>query len=552
MRLPPGFVLDSQPQQVSLPPGFVLDGAEPEPSIAEQAKGRIAANEAAMPGLETSFSQEFGQTPLGGLLYGAAKGVGNTVYNLGKLAHKLPGMDVIAPDTAGAFSGPNEITEALTPEGTWQGAGYMGEQVAEMFVPGAAQAGKLGFASKLLQRAGTLGKMGLEGANAAAVTAAQGGDAGLAGVVGAVAPGVTKVASAAAPMVANTVLGTASKFFKTGANAGKGIAGEGIVAATARGLVEKISAAEDRVGQQIAARLSKSPSAQQPIDVTDAVLSPVMDAITAFRAKGDAAGVQRIKALFDGVDDALRNAGGSIATVTPAQAHSVRKLLDKALKPGGGHGATSTVDAVADDVATTIRRNLSAAITKAVPEIAPLNRQYANLAAARAAAWNKVNNSNAVPRALQFLGRSGAAAALGYQVGGSEGAKVGTLAGMAGGSVLGGTMMTAGLAAAGGPTATKVAPKLFASMVSQSTRDLADEANEATGGDKTLSQQYMLQKRPVYVDEAGNMLDVPAGIVTATLNGDPTSENSPLARWAEGMAKQGKIRPGGQLIFVDR
>lgn len=103
---------------------------------------------------------------------GAAKGLGSTVYGLGKLASKIPGVSQLsqalgADESYANFEQPKP--EILEPKGVAQHVGFMGEQVAEAMVP-AVKAGQL------VKAASMPVKMAAGGAVAAGTQAGQGGE----------------------------------------------------------------------------------------------------------------------------------------------------------------------------------------------------------------------------------------------------------------------------------------------------------------------------------------------------------------------------------------
>lgn len=114
---------------------------------------------------------------------GAAKGAGNTLFGLGKLAHDvIPGVgaigDAIQP---GAF---NQRPQELVPSNTAQKVGYVGQQVAEFVLPTGAPA-RAARAAEVV-KAGTL--TGVQGGGAQ--------DMGTAAVLTAVLPGAATMAKA--------------------------------------------------------------------------------------------------------------------------------------------------------------------------------------------------------------------------------------------------------------------------------------------------------------------------------------------------------------------
>ena len=122
---------------------------------------------------------------------GAAKGLGSTIYGLGRLFNE---NTPIGSMTGGYPAKPDE----LTPEGTAQNVGYGAEQIGEFFVPGAAT-GNLARAANL----GWKGRAALEAASAGSVAAAQtGGNAratATAAALGASGPLTARLGEVAAP-----------------------------------------------------------------------------------------------------------------------------------------------------------------------------------------------------------------------------------------------------------------------------------------------------------------------------------------------------------------
>lgn len=106
----------------------------------------------------------------GDLVTGAAKGLGQTVSNLGEAIHMIPGVsravDALygAPVSQASFQ---EADRVLAPTNTAQAIGKGAEQIAEFFVPGGAVA-------RAAKGAGMAGRAALEGAVGGGVAAAQG------------------------------------------------------------------------------------------------------------------------------------------------------------------------------------------------------------------------------------------------------------------------------------------------------------------------------------------------------------------------------------------
>lgn len=344
------------------------------------------------------------------------------------------------------------------------------------------------------------------------------------------------------------MLGARSALFRTGADAGAAIADEGILAGTSGGLVKKIRAAKADVGMKLRTLFANSPKANMTtVDIGQAVYGPIDEAITALKVEKNTAAISKLEDLFDGISDTIAANGGSLQAVTPKVAHDIRVFIDQTMK----HGGADAIAASTKEVKKTIRRNISEIITAAVPESIPLNRRYSNLSAAEDAAWDKLNGSHGLAGALKLGGRIVGGGSLGYALGGSEGGRVGTGASFAAGTPLVGTAGAVGLSALGGKSGAALS-KIVTAMVSQATRDLHDEALQEAQGDETVATQLMHGREAVYVAPDGTETRVPSGIVKATLNGDPSSENTPLAKWMTEMQKQKKIKPGGNLLFMER
>lgn len=128
----------------------------------------------------------------GDLVTGAAKGLGQSVTNLGRLPHMVPGVTKAVdwlygkPGVSDAAFG--EADRALQPQGMAQAIGHGVEQIGEFFVPSGA-------VSRAAKGMGMVGRAGLETAAGSGVALAQGAslpEAGLAGALNA-APGALPI-----------------------------------------------------------------------------------------------------------------------------------------------------------------------------------------------------------------------------------------------------------------------------------------------------------------------------------------------------------------------
>lgn len=157
---------------------------------------------------------------------GVLKGAANTAVNLGRMVHKIPGVDAVLgeiPDDAASALG-------LDPTNGAQRAGQFVEQAAEFMLPAAGAeklaataAGKIApmvaRSPKLIQAMARLAPRAVaQGATSGAVTIGQGGDAATGAVIGAAGPVVGAAAvkagqgvgALAAPMVRTAIKPTVS------------------------------------------------------------------------------------------------------------------------------------------------------------------------------------------------------------------------------------------------------------------------------------------------------------------------------------------------------
>jgi hypothetical protein len=92
----------------------------------------------------------------------------------------------------------------------------------------------------------------------------------------------------------------------------------------------------------------------------------------------------------------------------------------------------------------------------------------------------------------------------------------------------------------------------------QAARDAASLDNAVAavlkdgGGNPDVARQGLSAKRAVYQQQDGTQVPVPNALYNAFVNGDWTAATSPVMRWLEGMRKSGKIKSGGQLVFIER
>lgn len=360
------------------------------------------------PSVSVAPESDFGN-PMAGLrnvgnaYVGAAKGVGSTVYNLGKMASQVP-IPALAGKTPAdvaqflgadpelaAFEGPKP--EGLTPQGTAQEVGFGAEQIGEFFIPGAAQAGKLGAVANLAQKAGTVGKMATEGATAAGVAAAQGGDPLAAGAVGAVVPGASAVASKVGPAIMNTKIGARAKQFRRGADPGEGIVDEGLVAGTTGGMWERVQTARKEVGAQIGSVLSTTQKAtQHPINIQPFVDGLIDDAVRSLQTAGKPEAAAAVEKIRTGMYEEFAKRGSSPSATNAKELWEVSQQIKDAISYGGD----SAIEAGAEVIRKKIRSSIGDVISSTIPAIKPLNKRFANLAEAQSALKAKMDASHGI------------------------------------------------------------------------------------------------------------------------------------------------------------
>lgn len=132
--------------------------------------------------------------PMTDLAAGAVKGVGQTVTNLARFAHQVPGVSTAVERLSGLEPGSSAAAferadELLEPTSTAQRVGKGAEQVAEVLVPGRAiTATGQRLAAAVAPGFRTAARGATEAASAAGIAAAQGGDPTTAAALGAVTP----------------------------------------------------------------------------------------------------------------------------------------------------------------------------------------------------------------------------------------------------------------------------------------------------------------------------------------------------------------------------
>lgn len=325
------------------------------------------------------------------LSIGALKGVGNTVFGLGKIVHDYTPVgrisDAIYPN---AFEHPernltdvvldrqrtNPIIDALQPSNTTQRVGYTGEQIGEFFVP-MSKVAKLGTAGQMA-RSGlqTLAQSGsptdaavsagltavLPGASAAAkgVKALRGSaEKSAAQALGATKEWAKSEASKLAPeMIERGVKGTREAMLEAAKAQTQTIntaIGEVIKDAAARGtIVEGKVARESIKAAQQALMIPSANGKAIPIEGAQAALGKL----------------QRLDKFVERLGDAI--------PIEDAQ--RVKVAWDKIVSKAGLYGPKATASATDNAEAWAIREaagSFRKLLAEASPDLAALNKEFA-------------------------------------------------------------------------------------------------------------------------------------------------------------------------------
>lgn len=324
----------------------------------------------------------FTGTPLGNILAGTVKGLGNTVYHLGELVrHVTPGVQ--------AESGPNDITRALEPSNTTQKVAKGAEQLGEFLVPGAAEAGALAPIAKAIGKAGLAGEMLTSGATGAGVAAAQGESPVVGGVAGAVAPVAARGLVGTARAFLNGLVGASPSAFAGGANPGLSMVEEKVMGATKGGFLQGIRDAQARTMAKLNTVLSKSPIVN---DVTSAINDPIDAAIKNAQSYPDQ--VKMLTNLKTQLSDEATQqaASGSLSKVSSPELNAIRSAVDDIRIAGiGDQGVPPAVNKALLNVS----RNLNTMLDNSAPGSRYLNHQYGNLREGEKMFVQKVARGNA-------------------------------------------------------------------------------------------------------------------------------------------------------------
>lgn len=306
---------------------------------------------------------------------GAAKGVGNTVYGLGKLVHDYTPIgrisDAIQP---GAFDPENKPAE-LTPTNTPQKVGYYGEQVAEFMAPTGAPA--------KLARAAEVAKSGALG------LAQSGGDPIAGGVSAGVAaiPGGAMLNKAAGAFERSAqkemaqALGAAKEWAKVeSAKLAPEMLKRGIGGSRAA-MLDLAKSTSKRVGANLDEAYKAATAAGEtvPSDIIAGNVQLARDALQTHLPSGARVtipGTEAVVQRLDALADFVQQMGPDIPVDKAAH---IKRTWDKIVDKAGLFGAKSTSSATDNANAWAIREasNSFRDLLNTNPTIAALNKESA-------------------------------------------------------------------------------------------------------------------------------------------------------------------------------
>lgn len=354
----------------------MVDAGEPEDNIAAVIR-RLSPPKPAPAPVPASSATDVAKD----VAIGAAKGIGNTVFGLGKMVRDYTPIgyvsDAILP---GAF---DQRPPEITPSNTAQRVGFVGEQVGEFFLPTGA-IGKVGAAGKAAKSAAEVAK-------AAALTKAQTGDTGSAIASGAITAAIPGIGAArkfagrlreGAEKTTAQALGATKEIHKaTAAKIAPQMLERG-VGGSRRQMLEQAEAALAKTGPQIAAAEQAAVAAGKtiPAAVVRGELQFAREGLMVPNASGvmvAVPGSERVIQRLQRMEDFVAALGDDIPF---DKANAVKRAWDKIVAKGGLYGPKATATAADNADAWATREGASAfrrLLNDASPDLAKLNQEYA-------------------------------------------------------------------------------------------------------------------------------------------------------------------------------
>lgn len=335
-------------------------------ALAEQARGRTTPKTEPPQGRRTMIED---------VAIGAAKGVGNTVFGLGKMVHDYTPIgrvsDAIMP---GAF---DQRPPEIQPTNAAQKAGFMGEQIGEFFLP-------TGAVSRVGKAVAELGKSGL-------ATMAQTGDPTTAGVsmaITAAVPGTgrlisagRKLAQGAEKTVAQALGATKEVHKATAAKIAPEMLRRGVGGSRAA-MAEQAEAGLASVGPKIQAAEQAAVHAGKtvPGNVVRGELQFAQEGLMVPNAQGVMVAVPGSEAVvrrLGKLDHFVASLGDDIPF---DKANHIKRAWDRIVSKSGLYGPKATATATDNAAAWATREGASAfrkLLNEASPDLAALNKEYA-------------------------------------------------------------------------------------------------------------------------------------------------------------------------------
>lgn len=349
----------------------MVDAGESEADIAAVIQRMSPAKTTPQPKADTYGAGDIAKD----VAIGAVKGVGNTVFGLGKMVRDYTPIgrisDAIMP---GAF---DQRPAEITPSNTAQRVGFTGEQIGEFFLP-------TGAGSTVAKALAEVGKSG-------ALTKAQTGDTGsavLASGLTAVVPSVGAarkfaggMREAAEKTVAQALGATKEAHKATAARIAPQMLQRG-VGGSRSGMAQRAEAAIAELGPKIGAAEKAAVEAGKtvPGQVVRGELQFAKEGLMVPNAQGVMTAVPGSEAVvkrLDRLDQFVASLGDDVPF---DKANQIKRAWDRIVSKGGLYGPKATSTATDNANAWATREGATAfrrLLNEASPDLATLNKEYA-------------------------------------------------------------------------------------------------------------------------------------------------------------------------------
>lgn len=318
----------------------------------------------------------------GDVAVGAAKGLGNTVFGLGKIVHDYTPIgrisDAIQP---GVF---DQRLVALQPTNTAQRVGYTGEQIGEFFLP----VGEAGALARAGRAAGAAPRAAVQAAGTTLAQTGSPAEAGLSGTVtGAITaaiPGVSAVArglkASAQKSVAQALGATKEGMKTTAAELAPGMLARGVKGSRAA-MLEQAAGHVQSVGAQIGAEIQAAAQAGQTV-AGDAVRNAIRQSaapLHVMNAQGTPIPIAGAEAAVKQLRKLDQFVGELGADIPFDKAAAVKTAWDRIVSKAGLYGPKTTSSATDNANAWAIREAASSfreLLAQGSPTLDALNQEF--------------------------------------------------------------------------------------------------------------------------------------------------------------------------------